>query len=305
MYMSTLEQWRFLAAVVDQGGFAAAAEHLRKSQSTVSHAVKQLQDALGVRLIALQGRRAVLTPAGETLLRRARHLLADAEALQRLATTLAQGWEARVTLAVDVVFPREALFGALAAFGRESPETRVELLETVLSGSTEALLQRRAALVITPQVPPGFLGESLLRLEFVAVAHPTHPLHALGREATLEDLRRHQQIVVRDSGVHLRTDAGWLGAERRLTVSHPSTSIAALRRGLGFAWIPRSSIRSELESGALVPLPLATGAVRWVDLYLVIAEPEAPGPAVTRLAELLREAAAAPRGSVLDSAAPA
>ena len=146
MHMSTLEQWRFLAAVVDQGGFAAAAEHLRKSQSTVSHAVKQLQAALGVRLIALQGRRAVLTPAGETLLRRARHLLADAEALQRLATTLAQGWEARVTLAVDVVFPREALFGALAAFGRESPETRVELLETVLS--TLERLSARCALRI-------------------------------------------------------------------------------------------------------------------------------------------------------------
>lgn len=177
--MNTLEQWRLLAAVIDRGGFAQAAEHLCKSQSTISHGVKQLQRALGVRLIELQGRRAVLTPAGETLLRRARLLLADATALQRLAGTLAHGWEARITLAVDVMFPQNVLFAALEGFGNENPETRVELQETVLSGSSEALLLRRADLVITPQVPPGFLGEALLRLDFIAVAHPRHPLHAL------------------------------------------------------------------------------------------------------------------------------
>ena len=262
--MNTLEQWRLLAAVIDRGGFAQAAEHLCKSQSTISHGVKQLQRALGVRLIELQGRRAVLTPAGETLLRRARLLLADATALQRLAGTLAHGWEARITLAVDVMFPQNVLFAALEGFGNENPETRVELQETVLSGSSEALLLRRADLVITPQVPPGFLGEALLRLDFIAVAHPRHPLHALETALTLHELRQHQQIVVRDSGISLRQDAGWLGAERRLTVSHPSTSIGALCRGLGFAWLPRTSIAAELASGTLKPLPLATGALRHV-----------------------------------------
>ena len=46
MNSATLEQWHLLAAVVDHGGFAQAAEHLHKSQSTVSHGVKQLQAAL-------------------------------------------------------------------------------------------------------------------------------------------------------------------------------------------------------------------------------------------------------------------
>jgi len=298
--MRTLEQWRLLAAVIDQGGFAQAAEHLCKSQSTISHGVKQLQRALGVRLVELQGRRAVLTAAGETLLRRARLLLADAAALQRLASTLAHGWETRITLAVDVIFPQEALFAALEGFGNENPETRVDLQETVLSGSSEALLQRRADLVITPQVPPGFLGEALLRLDFIAVAHPTHPLHAHEAALTLHELRQHQQIVVRDSGISLRQDAGWLGAERRLTVSHPSTSIRALCCGLGFAWLPRTSIAAELASGTLKPLPLVTGALRHVDLYLVIAEAEAPGPAAMRLTEHLRRSVAS-LGSLANS----
>ena len=41
MTSATLEHWRLLAAVVDHGGFAQAAEQLHKSQSTVSHGVKQ------------------------------------------------------------------------------------------------------------------------------------------------------------------------------------------------------------------------------------------------------------------------
>ena len=292
MTSATLEQWRLLAAVVDHGGFAQAAEQLQKSQSTVSHGVKQLQAALGLPLLVLQGRRAVLTPAGETLLRRARYLLDEADALQHLADTLARGWAARVTLSVDAIFPQEALFEALAAFGRESPDTRVEVQESVLSGGTEALLQKQADLVITGRVPPGFLGEPLLRLGFIAVAHPAHPLHRLGRALELEDLRPHQQVVIRDSGLRLRADSGWLGAERRLTVSHPATSIQALCRGLGFAWVPREKIRAELDSGQLKALPLVEGATRWAELYLVLAEREAAGPAVQRLAELLRESSA-------------
>src|SRR5699024_12308560 len=50
-------------------------------------------------------------------------------------------------------------------------------------------------------VPPGFFGEPLLRVRFIAVAAPLHPLHALGRTLTKRDLRRHRQLVVRDSGL--------------------------------------------------------------------------------------------------------
>ena len=287
---ATLEQWRMLAAVVDGGGFAQAAERLCKSQSAVSHGVKQLQEAVGLPLLELRGRRSVLTPAGETLLRRARYLLEEAGALQRLAGTLARGWSPQVSLSVDVIFPYERLFDALEAFGRQSPETRVELLESVLSGGSEALLQRQVDLAIVGRVPPGFLGEPLMQLNFVCVARPDHPLHYLGRAVELEDLRPHQQVVVRDSGLRQRVDAGWLGAERRLTVSHTNTSVQALRRGLGFAWLPWEKIQPELAAGELLPLPLAEGASRVVELYLVYADRSGAGPAVRALAEALQAA---------------
>lgn len=59
---TTLEQWAVLAAIVDHGGFAQAAAALNKSQSAVSYAVSRLQEALGVPLLAVEGRKAVCSP---------------------------------------------------------------------------------------------------------------------------------------------------------------------------------------------------------------------------------------------------
>ncbi len=71
---STFEQWRIFQAVVDCGGYAQAAEALNKSQSSLNHAVAKLQQSLGVALLGVRGRKAVLTPAGEIFLKRARQL---------------------------------------------------------------------------------------------------------------------------------------------------------------------------------------------------------------------------------------
>lgn len=285
----TLEQWRMVQAVVDQGGYAGAAEALSKSVSTVSYGVHRLEAALGLKLLEVDGRRAVLTRAGAELLRRSRYLLDDALAIERSAVSLAQGWEPVVTLAVEVIFPQHRLLDSLDAFSRLTGTTRVELIESVLSGTTEQLFAGTADIAITAWVPPGFLGEPLMMVEFVAVAHPAHPLHGLGRPLAQRDLRQHRQLVVRDSGLREPRDAGWLGAEQRWTVSHLATSVEAVGRGMGFAWLPRHRIADLLASGALRPLGLVEGALRHHELYLVFADRDDAGPAARALAECLRK----------------
>lgn len=284
----TLEQWRMLQAVVDHDGYAGAAEALSKSVSTVSYGIRRLEAGLGVALLEVQGRRAVLTAAGQELLRRSRYLLDEALAIERAAALLARGWEPVVRLAVEVIFPQERLLASLDAFTGVTGTTRVELIESVLSGTNEQLVAGTADLAVTALVPPGFLGEPLVTVEFVAVAHPDHALHALGRPLTQRDLRQHRQLVVRDSGLREPRDAGWLGAEQRWTVSHLATSVDAVARGMGFAWLPRHRIAGLLADGQLAPLPLAEGALRHVELYLVFADREDAGPAAGALADCLR-----------------
>lgn len=285
-----LEQWRVFRTVVDAGGYAQAAEALHKSQSAVTYAIQKLERLLDIKAFELQGRKAVLTAAGQVLYRRAGNLLEEAAALEHAASQLALGCEAEIRLAVDVVFPTWLLLECLERFAQAQPVTRVELFETVLGGTEQALLERNADLVISAFVPQGFLGDPLMQLRFVAVAAPGHPLHALGRTLTLQDLRGHRQIVIRDSGDTRKREAGWLGAEQRWTVSNKATSIRAVCMGLGFAWYPESMVRDELASGALKPLPMREGAERYVTLHLIFADRDYAGPGVQKLAELLRDA---------------
>lgn len=285
----SLEQWRALIAVVDAGGYAQAAEALHKSQSAVSYAIQKMESLLEIQVFEIQGRKAMLTEAGRALYRRARALVDEAEALERSAADLAAGAEAEIGLAVDSIYPTWLILHCLDIFGQERPHTRIELRETVLTGAQEALITGEADLAIVNSIPTGFLGDGLMPVRFLAVAHPDHALHKLGRRLTLADLRGERQLVTRDSNTRQRGDAGWLGAEQRWTVSTPSTSIGAVCRGYGFAWFAEDKIRTELAEGVLKPLPLREGAERFAQLYLVMAQPEHAGPGVRRLAQIIRE----------------
>jgi DNA-binding transcriptional LysR family regulator len=283
----TLEQWRMLRAVVQHGGFAQAAEALHKSQSTINYGVNKMQDLLGVRILEVVGRKARLTPAGTLVLRRAELLLDTAEGLECLAGALGKGAETELRLAVDLVFPEDVLFEVLDRFSALYPHTRIELMETVLSGGSELLAEGRVDLAIVGSVPTGMLGEHALGVEFIAVSSPDHPLQRLGRPITLADLRQQRQVVLRDSAQRFRRDSGWLDADQRWTVSHISTSIAVIRRGMAFAWLPETRIRPQLASGELKPLPLQQGQRRHADLYLCGPELDRCGEACSTLRELL------------------
>jgi DNA-binding transcriptional LysR family regulator len=287
----SLDQWRALLAVVDEGSYAKAAKALNKSQSSVTYAVQQLESQLGVKAFKIEGRKATLTPTGELLYRRARYLLDEAAGMEQSAKRLSAGWEAEIRVSADVIFPTWLLLRCMDRLGSESPHTRVELIESVIGGRTDALAKGEADLAIFGSIPQGYLAEPLMRLSFVLAAHPDHPLHKLGRKVSIRDLRAHRHLVVRESSPERATPPS-MEATQRWTVSHLATAIEAARSGYGFAWLPEERIREELKAGTLKALPLREGGERYADLYLIFADREHAGPATLRLAEIIREAVA-------------
>src|SRR6202789_3478976 len=155
----TLEQWRSLLAVVDSGGYAQAAAVLHKSQSAVTYSVQRMETLLGVKVFEVVGRKAHLTPTGQVLYRRAKALLEEAGALEGAAASLAAGWESELRLAVEIIFPTWLLLQCFARFGEERPQTRIELYESVISGTEEALLLRRVDLGVSAN-PAGLCRRS-------------------------------------------------------------------------------------------------------------------------------------------------
>jgi DNA-binding transcriptional LysR family regulator len=243
-----------------------------------------------VKVFELRGRKAQITEAGQALYRRARTLLEEAGALERGARAMSRNWQPEIRLAVEIIFPTWLLLECLELFAEERPETRIEVYETVLKGTEEMLAQGRVDIAIGSE-HAGVIGRSLMPVKFVAVAHPDHALHRLGRALTERDLKRHRRILIRDTSTQRQREVA--GVELRWTVSHKATSIRAVAMGLGFAWLPEETIREELRSGKLKRLKLREGAERTAQLFLSFGDPEFPGPDVTRLAQIVAERAAA------------
>lgn len=305
----TLEQWASFKAVVDHGSFAMAAEALNKSQSSISYAVSRLNEQLPRPVLVLNGRKAVLTDDGKVLYRRATQLLAHAQDTEAVARQLAQGLESEVTIALDHLLDMRLIIPSLDRLAQTYPLTRVRILDTTLSGTEEALLEKKADIVVGPTVPVGHSGAPVRQIHMIPVAHPDHPLlsnksHVSEprpqdpeRAATgISDweLKAHRQVVIRDTGQRRERDAGWLGSEQRWTVSQSSSSLKILRAGLAFAFLPLEEIEEDLRHGTLKQLPLASPQERIIQLYLMLSSPESAGPATRLLAKTLSECLKAP-----------
>lgn len=291
MLRISLEQWRMFHAVVEFGGFNQASQGVYKSQSSIHSAVSKIEESLGVKLFTIEGRKTVLTEAGKMILRRSKYLLKEAQKVEAIGNILSQGIETHLKIAIDEIFPRALLYQALESVSAKFPLVQIELLESILNGANEMIQKNEVKIAISPHSFEANLTESLCHIKFIAVASPNHPLHKITRTLTLEDLKSHRQIVVRDSSQSNQKDKandGWLEANQRWTVSHMQSSIDIITKGLGFAWLPLSLIEENLEKGCLKPLDLGGHSERSAQLYLTYKDEDSLGPVAQYFADELK-----------------
>lgn len=265
MHKTTLEQWSLLQKVVELGSFAKAAEETHRSQSSVSYNLALLQERLGVALLIQEGRRAVLTPAGELLLNQVKPLLKAFDYVETRAVTLRNGQRTRLDLVVDSIFPRSRLFAILRQFQQRYPQTQVHLTEVLENASVERPAHAEAdVLVLTRRQDMTGRGEWLMNIDFVAVAHRDHPLCA---ETTItEDILAAWpliRIADRENRLPLESGESW-------TFSTIDAAVEAVQYQVGYGWLPEERIQSLLSSGVLKILPLIHGSRRATPLHLIV-----------------------------------
>ncbi len=282
-----------LHAVVECGGFAQAAKCLHLSQSAISHAIKTMQENLGVPILDVDGRKARLTAAGHAVHARALHLIKEAVTTEELAQRVALGWEPEIRVVVDHAFPGDMLLHALQAFAQLHSSSRVLLSEMAAPDVVEALHEGNTELAIGRRIPPGFLGDPLIEIEYIAVARPGRStLINEGMEVTPIDLECETQIVMDRASRKVDGPGHWGAGGGRWHVSSLDTAIAAVRDGLGFAWLPRHRIEPWLEDRTLVPVPLSEGRSNKVILNLIVAPIRGAGLGASNMAKILRTVAA-------------
>ena len=122
-----LNGFSIFAAVVDAGGFTAAARRLRVSKSAVSRQVSALEEQLGTRLLNRTTRRLSPTEAGLAIYERASRIVAEAEAAELTVNDLARAPRGRLRLNAPMSFGHRRLGPALAAFAAAYPDIGIEI----------------------------------------------------------------------------------------------------------------------------------------------------------------------------------
>ncbi len=283
---TTLDEWEALHMVVQFGSFAAAAEKLNRSQSTVSYAIGRLQDQLGVKLLEIVGRRAQLTEAGRALLADVEPLLAGFGHLEKRAKSLVTG-QSEIRLSVDSLYPNEKLFMALSAFTAQYPYVHPRLRQATFLSSATEFLTYGADLCITGLPTGEYLVKPVLEIALQAVAHRDHPLVLNARRLARVDLIQHVAVIIEGESSGEARRQPRAHAQRSITVSTVEAAIEAVSSGLCFGWLPRYRIAAQMQSGTLVPLHLSAGAYRTARFQLVCRDLDASSQEQQALAELL------------------
>ena len=127
---TNLDQWQTLYEIDRAGSIQAAAVQLNKSHTTLIYALRKLEDQLGVSLVQVEGRRAVLSEDGKSLLRRASSMLEQARELELISEQLAKGVESEIVVAVDHLCCLERLSKPWAQVMAENSPTSIQVSET-------------------------------------------------------------------------------------------------------------------------------------------------------------------------------
>jgi len=274
-----LDWLRTFLAVVDRGGFAAAAEQVHRSQSRVSAHIAALERELGVTLVDRTRRPARLTHAGEVFAGHARDILA-AVGSARSAVGAARGLEVgRLALLTTPCLAATFLPRPLARIADAHPGVRFEVQEDGRHDVERRFLDEGVVLAVLPTLaaaPAPGLHERVLWHEpvraLVPVGHPFAQKSCAGRPVTVDELVREPLVLAGASGdalpevMELLARSGVV-ATAAATADCPQTVAALVRAGIGVGLLTDVAARSVVEDG-LVAVPLADrGLVRRVAAY--------------------------------------
>lgn len=189
---------RYFIAVAEELHFTRAAERLHMAQPPLSQQIRQLEEELGVALLARTRRRVELTEPGRQFLADARRILAEVDQAVHRARRAARGEVGELTLGmVTSAALEDTLPRLLRAYRQRYPSVAITLRELSTGEQLAALREGRIDLgFLRPPVhEPGIVLTTLVREPLVAVLPAAHPL-ARRRRIPLKALAAEPFIMI-------------------------------------------------------------------------------------------------------------
>jgi DNA-binding transcriptional LysR family regulator len=249
-----------LAAVVEAGSFARAAECIGLSPSGVSRAISRLEARIGVRLVHRTTRSVTLTDEGERFYAQVGPLLSSIEEAAAMAAGDAKAVRGRLRVNVDPLFSHLVLAPRITSFLDRYPNLDVELLTRDELGD----LSREGTDVAIRfgELPASSLvARKLLETRILTVASPSY-LDSHGRPETPQDLVNHVCIQFRDSLTRRPYEWEFRSGTKLVTVdtsgpllvTDAGTTLGACLAGAGVAQVFALAVQDLLAKNQLVEL---------------------------------------------------
>ena len=245
------------ARISDRGSISAASRDLGLSQASVSRQLKELEDRLGVQLIRRTTHSLALTSAGQDLLRDARELIADWDALEERHSVSGGLVKGALNVVAPVALGQLYLADIALDFQMENPNVS-------LNWQLEDHPIRFAEVgcdcwVKVGEVPDDTLiVRTLGNVERLVVASPTLlEKHSI---QTPDNLRSMPFVALapfeggriklhHDSRKNARVDLDAVVSTNNIFSAH-----RAALKGIGAAILPRWFIKDDLEQGRLIDI---------------------------------------------------
>ena len=216
-----LRALQYFVKLAEYKHFSKAANACFVSQPTLSTQIRKLEDELGVSLVERAPRRVMLTPVGEDIAQRARHVLRDIEHLKDAARRSKDPATGTLRLGIFPTLAPYFLPHVIPSICRRFPELRLQLAEEKTADILRMLDQGQldAGILALPVAADGMDVEILFEEPFVAALPSSHPLcdknmisirDLHGEELLLLEeghcLRQHALEVCKLAGAHERLD---------------------------------------------------------------------------------------------------
>jgi len=251
----TLKQLKYLSAVAEHEHFGNAARSCHVSQSALSAAVLELEDALGVPLVERNNRQVILTALGREVVERGRAILIEVEDLMGVCDASSEPFTGKMRLGVIPTIAPFILPGLLKRLRRRHPEFQLFIRED-LSGRLVDALHRGELDVLLLALPYPADKVETMRLfddEFLFACPRGHVLAGVG-ELRTRDLRK-QDLLLLEDGHCLRDHALEACKLKNSEVSIPyqatslNTIVQMVANGIGVTLLPRMALDSRILSG--------------------------------------------------------
>lgn len=254
--MDKFAELRAFAAVIEAGGFSAAARDLGQSRSAVNRLVISLEERLSAQLLHRTTRSISATSNGQALYERARQLLDDLDEIEAAISSAKDEPVGKLRLSVPPSFGDLDFSDLVAKFLVAYPRVDLDVsfdsrfVDPVAEGYDVVLR------ISEPDEGTSLVDHRLVELEYVLCASPSY-LKSQKSPSRPTDLTRHKILFHRvPGGATTWPLDGPEGLEAialspRLTANNLETLLTAACSGLGIAILPAYAIRSELQAGGL------------------------------------------------------